>query len=371
MRIMQVLDFSPPGGGGIVQQLVRLGETLAQAGHRLTLAFPRRRPWFDDLARHATVLEVPQIRRPIAAGFPSRLREICGRSRADLIHLHFSFALPFSLALGFRRWSLPVVYHWHNPPRALIRQSAGARLTGAAARLADGRVIARHIVVSTEIADLLVQNRWTNREKILRLPNAIGLIPQPDVRPLQRNSSEICIGCVANFRPQKDHATLMRAFAEVVGADPACRLILVGDGPTRGDCERLAVDLGIAEKVEFAGHLEDPSAVYGRLDVFALSSHYEGQGLVLQEAMNHGLPIVATDVGGISETLSDGVEGFLVPRQDVPRFADALRKLVRDAALRQRMGDSGRARVLRDFGLDRWVARLIELYGSVLREGKG
>ena len=226
--------------------------------------------------------------------------------------------------MGFRRWSLPVVYHWHNPPRTLIRQSAGARLAGAAARLADGRVIARHIVVSTEIADLLVQNRWTNREKILRLPNAIGLIPQPDVRPLQRNSSEICIGCVANFRPQKDHATLMRAFAEVVGADPACRLILVGDGPTRGDCERLAVDLGIAEKVEFAGHLEDPSAVYGRLDVCALSSHYEGQGLVLLEAMNHGLPIVATDVGGTPETLSDEVEGFLAPRQDVPQGEGAV-----------------------------------------------
>ncbi len=383
MHVLNVLDYSAPYPGGIIDHLSCLGEECRRRGHRLTLAFPRERSWTRPLSAAALVVTLPSITRPITSGFRRDLRRICVADRVDLAHLHFSFALPFALALGRRPWPEPVVYHWCNPPRVLQAGDgasapdrageggpfrrlglAAVRVAASrAARFADHRSITRHIAISGEIRDLLVAHRWCDPGRILLLPNGVrrpGAIESRNGR--NPGDDGVVIGSVANFRPQKDHATLLRAFAEIAREYPRARLVLVGDGPTRPAAEGLCHDLGIESRVEFAGFVEDVGTAYRRFDLFVLASRYEGQGLVLLEAMSRGLPIVATAVGGIPETVRDGITGMLVPPSNVEALAGSLRRLAGDPGLRERFGRAGRDHVLRFLSVEDWAGAVVDLY---------
>lgn len=377
MRALHVLDYSPPFGGGIVDHLLALGTALKGSDGKLILGFPRHRGWFDDLAGAATPLEIPQIRRPLRSRFPRRLRQLCAEHQPDIVHLHFSFALPLSLACSPARWRVPTVYHWHSPPKALLGRAGGLRYTreqagappqwlaGLVASFVDRRVITKHVTVSSEIRELLISNGWTTAEKVRKLANGVAGLQQREMGD-RRDGQSCVIGSLANFRAEKDHATLIRAFAILRRDYPACRLILAGDGPKKSQAERLAGELGLTRQVEFLGFVPKPAAAYRQMDIFAHSTHYEGQGLVLLEAMKHGLPVVATDLVGISESISHGVEGLLVRTKDPVAFSKALERLVRDPRLRSQMGSRGRDRVEREFCIEQWVERLLGLYRSIL-----
>lgn len=379
MRVLHVLDFSPPFGGGIVGHLRVLGEALAARGDRLVAAFPRARPWFAELAPVCEPIVLPSIRRPLRSDFARRFGEVCRIHQIDLAHFHFSFALTLALAVRRSGPAVPIVYHWHSLPGALLPRAGRLRrgASGLLVRLADRRIVAAHLAVSAEIRDLLVDQRWISPQKITVLPNAVvprtAAAPDP-VKVSAREDpgattsvprpreSGLWIGSVANFRPEKDHPTLLRAFALVRRALPEARLILVGDGPTRPAVERLSRKLGLAGALELTGYLPDPDSVFDRIEVFVLSSHHEGQGLVLLEAMSHGLPIVATDLPAIRETVGADNMEFLARPGDAQGLARALDRLARDPALREEVGAANRERARTEFRITRWCSRLLELY---------
>jgi len=148
----------------------------------------------------------------------------------------------------------------------------------------------------------------------------------------------------ARLSRQKDHATLIRAFSRIAD-ETGSRLILVGDGEERPEIERLANELGIAEKLTVTGHLENPFPWILAADVVVLSSHYEGFGLALVEAMALGRPVVATDCpSGPSEIIRDGIDGFLVSPRDVEGLAKRLSEVLGDQTLRATLGANGVAR---------------------------
>lgn len=127
-----------------------------------------------------------------------------------------------------------------------------------------------------------------------------------------------------------------------------------------------ARELGVAERVVFAGYQYDTGLMYSIMDVFALASDREAFGLVLVEAMLYRLPVVATVAGGMKDIVADGDTGFLVPRKAPPELAAALEKLVRDRALRQRMGNAGYERGVEGFTAERFVRRMDEFYESLV-----
>ncbi|MFO7169584.1 MAG: glycosyltransferase, partial [Chloroflexota bacterium] len=169
---------------------------------------------------------------------------------------------------------------------------------------------------------------------------------------------------VARFFPQKDHATALAAFAAVRRAD--ARLLLVGDGPGLERCRALAASLGLGERVEFLGARDDVPAILARAQVFLLCSHYEGIPISVLEAMRAGLPVVASDVGGIPEAVEHGRSGLLVPRGDPRAAADALQLLLDQPQLRLSMGRAGRARFLERFTRERMVERVAAAYDALL-----
>jgi glycosyltransferase involved in cell wall biosynthesis len=378
MNVLHVLRYSPEFGGGIIQHLSSLGEAFAERRFGLSLAFPRHRHWFNDLPSHAEVFTLPQIENPLRSSFPFQVRKLIAEKNINILHLHFAFAMPFAMACVPGARDIPIVHHWHNPPRILLDpwtpQPAPfaplkKHLSGYAARYADSRAIAAHVAISREIEDLLVENRWTTRDKVFRLPNALARVPEAVTGDVRRSSQGTVIGSVSNFRPQKDHETLLTAFRTFSGKHPGSHLVLVGDGPTRPRIEKLADRLGIRDRVEFAGETQDPDPYYRRFDLFVLSTHFEGHPLVLLEAMAHALPVVATDLPAIRETITNGKDGILTAPRDPEAIFRALDLLANDATLRMNMAAKGREKVLRQGKIGNWVERLIGFYEKLNQRG--
>jgi L-malate glycosyltransferase len=172
---------------------------------------------------------------------------------------------------------------------------------------------------------------------------------------------------VARHHPVKDQATLIKGFAAAVGELPRVDLVMVGDGPLRGELENLAVDLRIADRVKFLGIRTDIPDLMRAADVFALTSLSEAASLTLLEAMASGLPSVVTGVGGNPELVRHEKEGLLFPRADATACAAAFRRLFAEPALAERLGTAARDRAVERYQLSRTVDQYYELYLRLAR----
>jgi glycosyltransferase involved in cell wall biosynthesis len=162
------------------------------------------------------------------------------------------------------------------------------------------------------------------------------------------------VGTVARLVAVKDLGLLLDAVALLRKEAPDLHAVIVGDGPERRRLEYRAMDQGLSERVSFLGQIPGVWSVLPRLDVFVLTSEYEGIPISVLEAMATGVPVVATAVGGLPEAVEDGVTGFLVKRQDdrartASALAARMAELLHDDELRRRMGEAGKIRVAERF----------------------
>lgn len=172
----------------------------------------------------------------------------------------------------------------------------------------------------------------------------------------------VVIGTVANFRPQKDHATLLAAVARL--DDLPVRLVVVGQGPLESEIRGRCTELDLDERVTFTGFRSDATSVMAAFDVFVLSSSWEGLPVALMEALALGLPVVSTAVGGVAELLTDEHDALLVPPASPAELAAALRRVVSDEVLRARLARASAARAS-DVDVTRSVAEIEAVYRQV------
>ncbi len=170
------------------------------------------------------------------------------------------------------------------------------------------------------------------------LPDASRALAPRAAKPIER------IGAISDFGGHKGMAFLIRAFAEVAQENPALRLVLAGDGAERRACEALAAELGIADRVAFPGWLTDTRAFFDGIDLFCLPSLSEPFGIVVTEAMQAGLAVIATDTYGPRDIVVPGETGWLVPAQDAGALAAALRAAIADPQKTAAFGAAGLAR---------------------------
>jgi glycosyltransferase involved in cell wall biosynthesis len=163
------------------------------------------------------------------------------------------------------------------------------------------------------------------------------------------------VGILGSLRPEKDHATFLRAARLVIDEMPHVRFMVVGDGACRARLEALCSELGITPNVHFVGARDDVGRMLCAMDVFAMTSVTECLPMALLEAMACARPAVCTAVGGVVEVVVDGETGYLVPPEDPPRLAAGLMMLLSDPQTARRMGAAGRHRVEAEFSLDRSV----------------
>jgi glycosyltransferase involved in cell wall biosynthesis len=166
------------------------------------------------------------------------------------------------------------------------------------------------------------------------------------------------VGNVARLVEQKDQRTLIAAAPAILDRFPDARFVIAGDGPLRGELESSAAALPF----EFLGSRDDIPQVLAGFDVFAFPSLFEGLCLAVIEAQAAGVPVVATPVGGIRETVVDGETGLSVPTGDAAALADAVCRLLADAVLAQRLAGEARRRVHETYSVARMVELTLALY---------
>lgn len=245
----------------------------------------------------------------------------------------------------------------------------GSRLAVFAERCL-ARITDRIIAISpAQASDLAVRYRVTAPARIEVVPLGFDLGTLLTLPPPAPSIPLRCV-FVGRLVAIKDVPTLMTGFARAARvADMTLRI--VGDGPGRVELERLAIALGIVDKVTFDGWRSDLDGVYADTDVLLLSSLNEGTPVAVIEAMASARAVVATSVGGVPDLIEDGINGLLIPAGEPDRLADALERLAGDPALRVRLGATARETVKARYHARRLVREVGALYRRDLARKRG
>jgi glycosyltransferase involved in cell wall biosynthesis len=317
-------------------------------------------------ARYAELGAVAGWHYPVAVG---RLARLLVRERIDILQTHLFDAGVLGVVAGrLARVPLVIVTRHHSDQTALVGSRFHVALDRWMARSADGVVAVSHAVRDY----MITQDRITNTPiEVIHLGFDFGAL-QASVADGQRVrrefglSQDFTIGCIAHFFETKGHAYLISALRGLASAIPDVRLLLVGGG-NRSRVEDLGREHGVAERVVFAGHRSDVPACLKAVDVVVHPSLSEAFSQVVIEAMAVGAPLVATDVGGAREVITDGETGILIPPADVPAIVEAVLRLHRAPDLRDRLAAAGKRSVMERFTVERMVGSQIDCYRRWLK----
>jgi glycosyltransferase involved in cell wall biosynthesis len=237
------------------------------------------------------------------------------------------------------------------------------------------RRVAAVVCNSYAARDYLVERRMVSAAKSHVIPNGLdvahwlslaangGGFPWPEGW-----QGKTVVGMVARLKPQKNPQMFIRLAARVCQQRPGVRFALIGDGPLRSELAALSDSLGVAGCVWLAGERTDVPVLLGAMDMFVLTSRYEGTPNAIMEAMAAGLPCVATDAGDSRYVVADQETGFIVPVGDEAALAARVLDLAGDDTLRARLGQQGQDRIRTEFDIRAMVARYRDLYAQVLSD---
>jgi glycosyltransferase involved in cell wall biosynthesis len=223
------------------------------------------------------------------------------------------------------------------------------------------------VALSCEVEEELLAAGFA-ADRIIRIPNGIDVSrfrPRDPVVFLAQGTGPTLL-FVGRLHAQKNLQVLLRAAAELSSLWPNLRVVLVGDGPERGRLEGLTRDLGLEERVRFAGEVPDVLPFLHAADLFVHPSRAEGMPGALLEAMACGLPCVATRIGGTVDIITDGEDGILIPPGDDRLLAGAIGRLLGDLVLARRLGRQARTTVEARFAMDGVARRYAVLYEELV-----
>lgn len=205
--------------------------------------------------------------------------------------------------------------------------------------------IPQRLITVSEFVRRQLTTRGISADHIGIVPPAVNL---PDPLPPQKLRAElnlsdeaIVVGSIAVLRPPKGMDALIEAMVPLLRNNSALHLVVVGDGEMLPSLQEQVSQERVQNQVHFLGERNDVAELIGDFDIFALATHIEASGTAIAEAGAASVPVVVTDVGGVSEMLCAGQSGLLVPLGDIPALTQALNTLIADPALRQEMGDAG------------------------------
>jgi glycosyltransferase involved in cell wall biosynthesis len=357
MKVLHVDTAAGWRGGQNQVLLTALGQ--AAKGHEVTVAC-RAGGALEARARATAVIE------PFALPFRGDLwppailglARVLRRVRPDVVQLHDAHAV----SNGRLATRLAA------PARLVATRRVDFPLRGVLSRR-KYRGCDRVIAVSRAITAVLTAGGIESDRIRLVYEGVADRAPQAGgteaLRALGVPEGSPVVGNVAALTGHKDHATLIEAAGLVLRARAETRFVIVGEGPLRAELEARVREGGLAGRVVLAGFRDDVDRLLPAFDVFCLSSHLEGLGTSVLDAMAFGRPVVATAAGGIPEAVEDGVTGRLVPVRDPVRLARALLDILRDPAKGRALGEAGRKHFLARFTADRMAEETLRVYAEL------
>lgn len=351
------------GWGGQEIRILEEARGLIARGHDVSLLCPPEACIFSEASRFGVPADALAIGRKRPAGVLA-LRRWVEQQRPDVINTHSSTD---SWLAGLACATLT-----HPPAIVRTRHISAPIAVNAASRWLYGQS-ARHVVTTGEAL------RQTLIDKLKLPPACVTSIPTgidterftPGDKPAARRALGLAaaghyLGIVATLRSWKGHLYLLDAFAAL--DLPDWRLLMVGEGPMRDNIAAKIDELRLGDRVLLTGQRNDPEHWLRALDVFCLPSYAnEGVPQAVIQAMLSGLPIVTTPVGAILEAVTDGETALIVKPRDVATLEQALRRLIADPALSNRLGEAARARAVERFSRERMLDGMETIFHSAVR----
>jgi sugar transferase (PEP-CTERM/EpsH1 system associated) len=351
--------------GGLENGLVNLVNRLPADRYRHAIVSLTDVTDFTDRIEREDVAVVSLAKRSgHDLGLHLRLYRTFRRLRPSIVHTRNLATVEAVLAAA----AAGVPCRVHGEHGRDMQDPEGCRRRYRVLRRSLSPLIHRFIALSRDLERYLLATVGISSTKVLRITNGVDL---DRFRPAVRKPDGlVTIGSVTRMQEVKDPLTLARAFILLARRGVDARLVLVGDGPLLDPARRMFEGASVSSRVTLAGSRSDVPEMLRSFDVFCLSSLVEGISNTILEAMATGLPVVATGVGGNAELVENGVTGALVPPRDPEALASVLARYVEEERLRREHGLAGRARVEREFGLDRMVGRYLGVYDELLSSGR-
>jgi len=342
---------------GGARQVAYLLQGLAQHGVDSVLVCPRGSAIAGELSgRISRVHEIP-MRGDLDLGLMWRLRRIIRAERPDIVHLHSRRGADLLGGIVARLAGVKTVLSRRvdNPEPAFVARwkyrlydrvitiSEGIRQVLLAEGVDPWRLVCVRSAVGSDAYGKQCDRAWFRQ--------LFGLA-----------GSETVLAVIAQLIPRKGHRYLLRVLPELFAEFPEMRVICFGQGPLEAKLERQVREAGLADRVILAGFRSDLPQILPCLDLVVHPALMEGLGISLLQAAGAGVPIVAVNAGGMPEVVRDGINGLLVPPGDSAALASAIRRLLSDRPLMQRMGQAGRERVESEFSIDCMVEGNLQVY---------
>lgn len=335
MRILQVIPYFCFGGAEIMCE--NLCYALRDQGHEVLAVslYNDRTPIAQRMKTAGITIEYLDKKLGLDISMVSKLMKIMKRFRPDVVHTHLD-VIKYAAAAAKLAGVKKCVHTVHSVAHKEAEGRAQKYINKTYYKLGWSVPVA----LSDEIQQTIADFYGMDKEKIPVIRNGIDLtrcVPKTDFA----FGETVTFLHVGRFDVPKNHAGLLKLFARLHEKYPQCRLQLVGDGDLRPEMETLAEDLGITPWVEFCGMQSDVHPYLHKADLFILPSLYEGNPMTIIEAMGTALPIIATDVGGIPDMLTNGETALLVPCKE-EALLHSCETLLQDEALRRRLGQNAK-----------------------------
>ena len=324
-------------------------------------------PGTDAMRFHERLDELGVPHRSVRCGLdvsPRLARDVTRAvrvERPDLLHTHLVHADVYG-SIAARLTGTPFVSTRHNDDRYLL--GPFRYLDRAFAR------DAKRIIAISDAVRVFLERAGHDPAKLTTIHYGLDELPAASSSPTPEDvgiAADVPLAlAVGRLIEQKDHATLLRAFARVRGTLPQARLGILGSGPLEAVTRALVRELGLEDAVTLPGRT-DIRDWLERADVFVHTSRWEGFGIVLLEAMLAGLPVVATRVSAVPEVVADGETGVLVEPADVEGLASVLEALLIDRERGSALGEAVRRRAREEFSVARMAERTHVVYDEALR----
>ena len=372
MRI-GICCYPTHGGSGVVA--TELGKHLATRGHEVAFVSYETPLRLGTLPERVSYHEVEIEQYPLLKHFPytlalaSKMAEVVRVRELDVLHAHY--AVPFGTAAMLAKQivserSLKVVMTLHGTDITLVGNNASFKpVTRMTIEQADAVTVVSNFLRDETYRQFDIQRDLQVIYNFID-PERHESEPCPCIPSCSRKAERTLMH-ISNFRPVKRIRDVVSVFAKV-NAEIDSRLILIGDGPDAPVAREIAEDLGVLNRMKFIGVVDTVAPLLNAADLFLLPSSTESFGLVALEAMASGVPVIASDTGGIPEVVEHGITGFLAPVGDVDRMASHAIALLRDEDARCRMGQAARDRARAVFNYQTIVPQYEALYERLIGE---
>jgi L-malate glycosyltransferase len=357
-RLLKILHIDPERSwGGGEAQVFGLLTYLAAKGHQNDLLTDPTGPLFAR-CQGLNVGTFPlKVRNDLDLRYVPSLRRLIKNGNYDIAHLHTKRAHALSLWLprsaNRLRWVVTRRMDYPEPKNWYTHYLYNRRVDGV-------------VAISQTIKELLI-GAGVEPGKIRLIHSGIDAQRYEGRADKSSGGNDAAVvGCLASLEERKGHRFLLEAAAFLKADGLKLSYQIAGEGPCLVELQQLTGRLGLVDEVRFVGFVADPAAFLGKIDLFVMPSLYEGLGVAALEAMAARKAVVATNVGGLTESVQDGVTGILVPPRDPTALAHAIAKLVRAPALAGAMGTRGQQRVMQHFTLAQMAQQNESFYYELL-----